>query len=472
VQTLSNSTIQLGGETSRWVARVPSDIEGKTNPVLTLRPDERYEVIWENVDGAPHNFAIEDDEGEPVVESEISSGEGETQTVEFTASEEMSAYLCQVHPDTMRGELEVTDDEPAEGLERPAFERQVFEEERGDVARFTFSLVNAEAVEMVVGSEALNYRVSFTAVDGDDDGEVTVAFDTFAAGRGTDADVTAVADDDGIGEFRRETEPLSAPLDVDVYPIQASIGGTPADSAVLVLHPRETRAAHAAVAPGPSLPGDDEAFFSAVSRREAVATGDWAVLEVEASGLYATLDSRKAFADESLGYELSVERTGVVNAEPESVSLEDVHVAVDEAEDRFFAAGDSSSLRTDATYEASFAITDASPYVPADEREEVASAVTVVKRRATFDAESGDLTVPASETTLSGQTTVAPGTIVIVTVAGTGDDGFRRSAYATVEDDGSWAVSFDFSDLDPGATFVARVIGLGGEVQGEVTDSG
>lgn len=475
---------ELDGDTTGWIGRRPSDIEGDTNPTLTLTPGETYEVVWENVDGAPHNFAIEDADGDVVVESENVSEEGETQTVEFTASEEMNEYVCQVHPNTMRGDVSIEEDTPTptptpeetaeetdEEQPQPSFQREMIEEHRGDIASFTLSLDGAEEATVILGSEAVNYVVSFTVVDGNGDDEVTVALDTFVAGQGEESGISTRAEEDEIRDYRRETPTISSPLDSAPYPIEVRIDDRPVARAVLVLDPRETGAANAGVAPRIVSPSDEEAIIDQFSRRSEVATGDWAGFEVEASGLYATFDGKAAFNDDSLGYELTIRQADVVNAEPEVVPLEDIEVIIDEENDRFFAVVDSSMLRLEETYEGTFTVTDANPYVPAGESEEVSTRFTVVEREATFDVDGDELSVPTSETILSGTTTVAPGTAVTVSVFRTGENPFQKTARTTVDDDGSWSASFDFSDREPGSTFSAQVLDLSGVVEGEFTSS-
>lgn len=101
--------IRLDGITAGW--EVPDDFESplvgqESNPTLTLEAGTEYTVVWENVDGAPHNFAILTEGGQTPVSSEIIDGQGETQSVTFTASERMSTYVCEVHPQSMRGSIE------------------------------------------------------------------------------------------------------------------------------------------------------------------------------------------------------------------------------------------------------------------------------------------------------------------------------------------------------------------------------
>jgi plastocyanin len=163
--------ILLGGKTIGWQGyRLPGEAtaEGGKNPKLTLEEGKTYTLLWENLDGVGHNFAIQDSQGnnlevlEPltvegdvfqqinetagnetvslnvsdgnvtgvstgnmtgnmsgnmtggqqetpslVAKTEIISEQGAVQGVRFTATSEMAQYICIVHPNTMVGDIEV-----------------------------------------------------------------------------------------------------------------------------------------------------------------------------------------------------------------------------------------------------------------------------------------------------------------------------------------------------------------------------
>ncbi len=101
------TTIKLGAQISGWTGQAPSRIEGQTNPTLPLQAGESYTVEWENVDGYPHDFDVLDGDGEKLFDSDIMNSQGETKTVEFTVTEAMAEYFCSVHPNQMRGSIEV-----------------------------------------------------------------------------------------------------------------------------------------------------------------------------------------------------------------------------------------------------------------------------------------------------------------------------------------------------------------------------
>lgn len=100
-------TFRLGGEVQAWQGQKPSSIDGKSNPALKLKPGQKYRVVWENLDGQPHNFALLDSSGNTLEKSKIMSQKGATQTVTFTATSEMTKYHCQVHPTTMVGKIQL-----------------------------------------------------------------------------------------------------------------------------------------------------------------------------------------------------------------------------------------------------------------------------------------------------------------------------------------------------------------------------
>lgn len=110
-QSGGSTTIRLGGETEGWTGEEPEAIAGETNPTLQLQADTTYEIVWDNLDGEEHELILADENGEEVEASEESATEGESVTLEFTASQDLAEYFCEYHPDSMRGEIEVVEGE-------------------------------------------------------------------------------------------------------------------------------------------------------------------------------------------------------------------------------------------------------------------------------------------------------------------------------------------------------------------------
>ncbi|ELZ02790.1 cupredoxin domain-containing protein [Natrialba asiatica] len=101
--------IELDAQTSGWVGIEPEAIADEDNPTLTLQEDETYEIGWEEGDGASHNIELVDENDEVVddYETEEATEGGEDQFIEFDATDEIVEYVCRVHPNTMRGEIEI-----------------------------------------------------------------------------------------------------------------------------------------------------------------------------------------------------------------------------------------------------------------------------------------------------------------------------------------------------------------------------
>lgn len=57
------TTFLLDGRIEGWDGVAPGDIAGTRNPTLTLQAGETYRLLWQNDDGAAHNFEIRDSTG-------------------------------------------------------------------------------------------------------------------------------------------------------------------------------------------------------------------------------------------------------------------------------------------------------------------------------------------------------------------------------------------------------------------------
>ena len=106
------TTIVLGGKVEYWFGLAPEEIEGEENPTIELVDGEDYEIVWINMDGESHDIAIQDEDEADLEEvDEEVDGVGETQTLEFTADEEMDTYYCTIHPETQIGDLEIVEND-------------------------------------------------------------------------------------------------------------------------------------------------------------------------------------------------------------------------------------------------------------------------------------------------------------------------------------------------------------------------
>lgn len=110
------------GLTAGWEGIAPDSIEGETNPTLELEAGEEYTFGWINGDGQPHNVAIRDGDGAAIASTETVSEENATQTLTFEATPAVADYVCEVHPTTMVGEIDVLGGPTPTATEEPATE--------------------------------------------------------------------------------------------------------------------------------------------------------------------------------------------------------------------------------------------------------------------------------------------------------------------------------------------------------------
>jgi hypothetical protein len=96
---------RLGGRVAGWQGREPQSVSDTVNPTLNLEEGTLYAITWVNVDGAAHNIAILSQDGSVIERTEIISEQGASQTLQFTAAGEMATYVCQVHPNSMVGDI-------------------------------------------------------------------------------------------------------------------------------------------------------------------------------------------------------------------------------------------------------------------------------------------------------------------------------------------------------------------------------
>ncbi|SIR68641.1 hypothetical protein SAMN05421858_3345 [Haladaptatus litoreus] len=157
---------RFGGHVSGWRGQGPQSIGGQQNPTLQLEAGRTYGVMWQNLDGQPHTFALRDSNGEnlpvilPTVRTMQHGGpmmggqngtmvggangtmmdrmmgehqgrrqppedairvtpqiteEGSVQMLAFVATRDVAQYICTVHPSTMVGDVALKPDQGNSG---------------------------------------------------------------------------------------------------------------------------------------------------------------------------------------------------------------------------------------------------------------------------------------------------------------------------------------------------------------------
>ncbi|MDG5757858.1 hypothetical protein QA600_00685 [Natronococcus sp. A-GB1] len=118
-ETLENDThpdvwrnvdeIRLDAYVGGWVGVEPAHIDRVENPTLVLSEGRSYEITVENRDNVKHNLAIWDRADERIGEyaTDIVADTGATETLAFTATDEMATYICEHQPGIQLGDLKV-----------------------------------------------------------------------------------------------------------------------------------------------------------------------------------------------------------------------------------------------------------------------------------------------------------------------------------------------------------------------------
>ena len=91
-----------GGATGDAVTVVAKDIAFK-NPDITVKAGAPVQIVLDNQDGAPHNMAISDANGQGVFKGEIVSNAKVTYNVPSLAAGTYT-FICEVHPN-MKGTI-------------------------------------------------------------------------------------------------------------------------------------------------------------------------------------------------------------------------------------------------------------------------------------------------------------------------------------------------------------------------------
>ncbi|MFP8957262.1 BGTF surface domain-containing protein [Natrialbaceae archaeon A-CW3] len=359
------------------------------------------------------------------------------------------------------------------------FSEDVYENEVGDVAEFTVEIEGGESAYVEIADEYDFYEANFTVNDEEGDGEVTVYFDTFAAAQdGDDGDVFWANGDndvDNVNEALDGNESgtlegdrlLDGEYELEVFP--SSDAEDEDDIAFLLLGERSTGDMTTYIASGDLDVSelDAEDVPEHLTERDSVAEGDYLVTQVDASGVYAYLEA--GLEDEEHGLDFTVSSTddpAYGDAPFASISehYDDGMYVVPDAENNQFYVfvdtgadlGDDGDLEL-GEWDVEFTISDDNPYVDDEDGESASQVVTAEEPEFELvgDIDGDDVlhVEQSDEATIAGETNVAPGADVDYRLRFS-ETVMRGSA--TVDDDGTFADSFDLSERAVDDEFTIR----------------
>ena len=388
------------------------------------------------------------------------------------------------------------------GAGSATFANSSVEVSQGDIAEVTIDLSEAATGgTFIIGSDDAGYQANISFTDGNDDGEVTVQFNTYTAGNVSGATVVTAADNDDTVTLDSQTD-LANLLDDGEYELavgtgdNVSVTDSPDDVGTVFLTERSTDSQLIWTAPGAAegdLDADDDGTVSEsevmaavdaglITQDNTITTADLLIHQVNATGLEGVIDANGGLmgAIESGSINVTVEQTNPGrNANPKVLNLSDSDtqnaLTVVEAEGGFFiiidaADADFDRVADDGTitsgnltaadgdeFNATISVADDKLLGDEDAEQSVSANFEVESPMTELD--SDPVNVTASNATISGTTNYAPGTELTVRARSTGDTQprFFNTKTVTVQPDGTFNASFDFSAQSSGDTFGVTV---------------
>ncbi|WP_144901682.1 BGTF surface domain-containing protein [Halobellus captivus] len=332
---------------------------------------------------------------------------------------------------------------------------------RGD--EVTIAVSHSAAATVTIGGPEYGFHVT---VNLGGSGTDEIVIDTR---RTTDSDPNAFIDG---GSATMHTPPLDEPIEPEDYLVRVDVDGVERDVSTLTVEPRGDLRAESFRAPGSFEPaesagggedGDADVgpLQSTMTAGSAVARGDYAVMRVEESGLETALnasDLTGSAAANGLKVNFTQTDPGPNHAAREYVATDSANVTVlpNLANDELYVLWDTSDVELESQsernrYRAALTLTEESGL--SDGSETVATATFFLREpRVSLSPANDSVHYPWDDDAfpVTGSTTRAPNTELEVRLRSTDPNAFLELADATVDENGEFEASFDFSGLSRG----------------------
>jgi len=385
------------------------------------------------------------------------------------------------------------------GVGGVTFADNAYSVSKGGNAEITLNLTGgATDGTLVVGQEENSgYQANITFTDSNDDGEVTIRFNTYAAGN-PEASIVEAAGEDDASVQDGSTDLGDNLLDEGGYDLAVSatadqdgdavFNSGESDFSALSIGPRSTDSMQLWTAPGAASASD--VFDSTLTQDTTIAKNDWVIHQVSATGLGGLVDAKGDFSA-ALGNGLNVsvmqtEASTRSNRQPKKLNLtaspsdavqlwadsdnDTYYIAIDTEEAMFDRGSMQRTVAADEEYTATFTVDDSK--LVGEDTESVNATFEIVERTASLN--STPVTAQAaSGQQIMGSASFAPGTTFTVTVKSAGDTSprFYKNPTATVQADGTWNVTVDFSEQSVGDTFSVRALNGMISADGEIGEN-
>ncbi|NHX36302.1 PGF-CTERM sorting domain-containing protein [Halolamina sp. R1-12] len=438
----------------------------------------------------PIDVALVDSDDDVVDSTQVNLGS--SGNADFTLANQSAGNYTVVATDVNTGVEATTDVNVTAAAEGAVtFTNDTYVVPQGGIANITLDVVGTTEGSLVIGqNQNSGYQANVTFVDEDEDGEVTIQFNSYEAGN-QNAEVVNAAGED-TATLHTHTDLGSNDLLAEGgYDLAAVAGhesnGTKvfnsgeSDFSSLGINPRSTDEMVLWTAPSSA---DADELLTSVTEDSTIASGDWVVHQVSATGLDGLVDSEGGLSDAlDNGVNVTVEQTEETtrqNRQPKTLDVTeatedgDLKLIADAENDSYYIALDTStdafervdssdtvtadglSASTDEEFISTFTVYDEKLVggTSDSDHESVNATFEVVAGTASLDETPVNVTAETNQT-ISGTSTLAPGTEIQVTVQSTDDTSprFYNNPTATVQDDGTWNITMDFDEQSTGDTF-------------------
>ncbi|WP_435176002.1 BGTF surface domain-containing protein [Halorussus sp. AFM4] len=337
---------------------------------------------------------------------------------------------------------------------------------QGDITTITVETSDGGVVNIGSQSEAFWMQVRVG------NGKTELTLNTYLAGvADTEAEMKRALS--GGTVVRATPTPVDKPLEAAIYDLNVTRDGRELALGKLVLNERATNGIDVRIAPASLKVSelDTEKKIVGATRapwgNNSVARGDWLAVHVNATGLAGL------FANGGVGGANGVDLRfaqvdGDMNADRNEFDGGDVERFVS-VEQGFYVFVDTGEHDIEAgdRYNVSFTI-EADTGL-AKRKQVVTTSFRVAPRKVHIERNGpGDRVVVEGKATISGTTTLTPGSTINITVRDDGMPPFHQSRTVRVTAERTFETTVDFSDLRPGRTFDIRLVDQGRTVPGMV----
>lgn len=409
--------------------------------------------------------------GTTVNDDVLEVGEDQLDSVDFE-DVESSEYLFEFEVVDANANTTsiVTVSEP--GDPQGAFTESSFSANEGDAGEITVELEETDEARIILGDEEeIGYELEFNVTDDDEDGDVTVEFDSYLAGQSSDVVST---EDDAVTFVDQTSFDSDQRLVPERYELSVEVEEAgvfrQTDLSFFDLNERSSEDSTSY-----SVPSEDQITeyedLENITEDNVVAEGDSLVVGFEVTGVFGAFDQEGVSTGDDLAEGSSLDNNRGIyveilqddpgpNSQPDEVGLDDADLYYNESDGQVFLVYEVDENNTDYElgndYTAEFVVTDNSDYVEEDEEETVNTTYEVAQEETSFvglnDEEELEF-VESDQVEITAETNLADGTEDEFVVTLTDSDDPTVDEYEAEVEDGRLSANVNISELEAGDEF-------------------